>query len=163
MNSSLLRMNGAHAGRVIVSSSLWIHQGQQKCLQTSNLAGRVLTINSNQTEGWWGREGEAWGETPGTWWKKITRLLHAHCPQAASCKEQTSLERQCGLDSRRPGPFHQPSSASIGFFIKIPPVQIYPYKQDSGILRARQASVLPKRLSEEQPTVRASVDECAMD
>lgn len=80
----------AQAGRVIVSSSLRIHQGQQKCLQTSNLAGRVLTINSNQTEGWWGREGEArgrsWEETPGTWWKKITRLLHAHCPQAASCK-----------------------------------------------------------------------------
>lgn len=59
MSSSLLRMNQAHAGRVIVSSFLWIHQGQQKCLQTSNLAGRVLTINSNQTEGWWGREGEA--------------------------------------------------------------------------------------------------------
>lgn len=48
----------AQAGRVIVSSSLRIHQGQQKCLQTSNLAGRVLTINSNQTEGWWGRERE---------------------------------------------------------------------------------------------------------
>lgn len=146
MSSSLLRMNQAHAGRVIVSSSLWIHQGQQKCLQTSNLAGRVLTINSNQTEGWWGREGEAgavWGETPGTWWKKITKLLHAHCPQAASCKEINIPGEAVRFDGKSPGSFRQPSSVSISFFIKFPQVKIYPYGEDGGILRVSQASLLP--------------------